>query len=85
MPDATLLDKYPVGSSEWCWLNGTGDMKESAELSGLSKDSLRRNHPDKILRLGPRRVGMKPRIAQKMTGATLLPNGGHANERPAET
>jgi hypothetical protein len=54
-----LLDQHPVGSPEWCWLNGYGDMKESAKLSNLSEDSLKRNHADKIVRLGPRRLGMK--------------------------
>ena len=29
----------------------------------LSEDSLKRNHPDKIVRLGPRRLGMKRRVA----------------------
>ena len=58
-----FLDKYPVGSPEWRWLEGYGDMKESSELSSLSEDSLKRNHPDKIVRLGPRRLGMKRRMA----------------------
>ena len=59
----SFLDKYPVGSPEWRWLEGFGDMKESSELSSLSEDSLKRNHPDKIVRLGPRRLGMKRRVA----------------------
>lgn len=58
-----LLDQYPVGSPEWKWLNGVGDMKESEELSGLSEDSLKRNHSDKILRLSLRRIGMKRHVA----------------------
>lgn len=69
MSDNTL-DKYPVGSPEWRWLEGYGDMKESAELSSLSEDSLKRNHPDKIRRLGPRRLGMKRRDALSL--GTLL-------------
>ena len=59
----SFLDKYPVGSPEWRWLEGYGDMKELSELSSLSEDSLKRNHPDKIVRLGPRRLGMKRRMA----------------------
>lgn len=59
----SFLDKYPVGSPEWRWLEAYGDMKESSELSSLSEDSLKRNHPDKIVRLGPRRLGMKRRVA----------------------
>ena len=60
---SNLLDKNPVGSPEWCWLNGYGDMGESAELAGVSPDSLKRNHADKIVRLGPRRLGMKRGVA----------------------
>jgi hypothetical protein len=54
---------YPVGSPEWSWLEGYGTLKESAELSSLSEDNLIRNHPDKIVRLSPRRLGMKRRDA----------------------
>jgi hypothetical protein len=61
--DNGLFDKYPVGSPEWRWLNGVGDMRESSELSGLSEDTLRRIHPDKILTLSPRRRGMKRYVA----------------------
>jgi hypothetical protein len=59
----SFLDKYPVGSPEWRWLEGYGDMRESSELSSLSEDSLKRNHAEKIVRLGPRRLGMKRRDA----------------------
>jgi len=34
-------------------------LAEASRLSGVSEDSLRRNHPDKIIRLGPRAVGMR--------------------------
>jgi hypothetical protein len=58
-----LDDKYPVGSPEWRWLNGTADLDESSDLAGVSTESLRRNHSDLIIRLGPRRVGMKRKDA----------------------
>lgn len=61
MSDST--NPYPVGSPEWRWLEGYGDMKESVELSSLSKDSLLRNHGDKIIRLSRRRLGMKRKHA----------------------
>jgi hypothetical protein len=61
-----LLSRYAVGSAEWRWLAGFADLKESAELSGVSEDSLRRNHSDKIVRLGPRRLGMR-----RMTALSL--------------
>jgi hypothetical protein len=32
---------------------------EAARLAGVSVDSLRRNHPDKIVRMGPRAIGMR--------------------------
>jgi hypothetical protein len=63
MPDNTLDNTYPVGSPEWRWLNGYGNMKESSELSSLSEDSLKRNHSNKIKRLGPRRLGMQRHVA----------------------
>jgi hypothetical protein len=63
MSDSIPSNPYPVGSPEWCWLEGCGDMNESSKLSGLSPDSLLRNHRDKILRLSPRRLGMKRRVA----------------------
>lgn len=39
------------------------DLKEAARLSGLSRDTLKRRHIDKIIRLSPRRVGMRVRDA----------------------
>ncbi|MDA9424028.1 hypothetical protein [Bradyrhizobium sp. CCBAU 53380] len=38
-------------------------LSEAAHLSGLSEDSLKRNHRDKIIVLGPRRLGMRVRNA----------------------
>ena len=63
MSDSIPDNPYPVGSPEWRWLEAYGGMKESSELSSLSEDSLKRNHPDKIVRLSPRRLGMKRRVA----------------------
>jgi hypothetical protein len=34
-------------------------LAEAARLAGLSEDSLRRHHPDKLIRLSPRRLGMR--------------------------
>jgi hypothetical protein len=34
-------------------------MPEAERLSGLSEDSLKRNHSNKIIRLGPRAIGMR--------------------------
>jgi hypothetical protein len=71
MSDSTP-NPYPVGSPEWRWLEGYGDMKESAELSSLSEDSLKRNHRDKIVRLSQRRLGMKRKHALSL-GVPLKP------------
>jgi hypothetical protein len=40
-------------------LNRIVRMSEAERLSGLSEDSLRRNHSDKIIQLGPRAIGMR--------------------------
>jgi hypothetical protein len=40
-------------------LNRIVRLAEAGRLCGLSEDSLRRNHSDKIIRLGPRAIGMR--------------------------
>jgi len=40
-------------------LNRIVRLPEAGRLCGPSEDSLRRNHSDKIVRLGPRAVGMR--------------------------
>jgi hypothetical protein len=62
MPDNTP-EKYSVGSPEWCWLEAYADLSEASGLSNLSEDTLKRNHSEKIVRLSPRRLGMKRRHA----------------------
>ena len=34
-------------------------LSEAARLAGVSKDTLQRHHADKILKLSPRRLGMR--------------------------
>jgi hypothetical protein len=34
-------------------------LAEAARLSGISEDSLRRHHSSKLIRLSPRRIGMR--------------------------
>jgi hypothetical protein len=34
-------------------------LREASHLSGVSQDTLKRHHSDKILRLSPRRLGMR--------------------------
>jgi hypothetical protein len=38
-------------------------LQQAARLMGISPDTIRRRHPDKILRLSPRRQGMRLRDA----------------------
>jgi hypothetical protein len=38
-------------------------LREAAEISSLSTDSLRRHHADKIIKLSPRRLGIRLRDA----------------------
>jgi hypothetical protein len=38
-------------------------VKVGSEVSGLSAISWKRNHPSKLIRLGPRRVGIRLRDA----------------------
>jgi len=49
-------------------LNRIARLAEASRLSGLSEDSLRRNHSDKIIRLGPRAVGIRVGHCLQLTG-----------------
>jgi hypothetical protein len=41
-------------------------LKEAARLAGCSADTLKRNHPDKIVQISDRRVGMRVRDALQL-------------------
>lgn len=41
-------------------------LREAEQISSLSADSWKLNHPDKIIRLSPRRVGVRLRDALMM-------------------
>ena len=43
---------------------------QAAEISSLSADTLKRRHPDKLIRLSPRRLGMRLRDALMFTETT---------------
>ena len=45
-------------------------LSEAARLSSLSEESLKRNHKEKIIQLGPRRLGMRVRHALMLDGLT---------------
>jgi hypothetical protein len=40
-------------------LQRIASLAEAARLAGISVDTLQRHHPEKILRLSPRRLGMR--------------------------
>src|SRR5262249_62274424 len=44
-------------------LQRVASLSEAARLAGVSVDTLQRHHADKILRLSPRRLGMRVRDA----------------------
>jgi hypothetical protein len=48
---------------EWIELQRIVDLKEAARLSGMSIDTIKRRHSDKIIDLSPRRRGMRVRDA----------------------
>jgi hypothetical protein len=48
-------------------LNKIVSLKEAAQRSSLSLDSLRRFHRDKFVRLSPRRIGMRLRDVLALT------------------
>jgi hypothetical protein len=47
----------------WTELHRVVSLKEASRLSGLSADSIKRHHSDKIINLSPRRRGMRMRDA----------------------
>ena len=48
---------------DWVELQRIVDLKKASSLSGLSVDSIKRHHSDKIIELSPRRRGMRVRDA----------------------
>jgi hypothetical protein len=63
MPTTDLLEGLLQTGLSRLELERICSMEEASHLSGLSQDSLRRNHPDKIVVLGPRRHGMRVKHA----------------------
>jgi hypothetical protein len=47
----------------WLELERVIPLSEAGQITNLSRDGLQRHHGDKIIRLSPRRVGMKLRDA----------------------
>ncbi len=49
----------PFKPDDWIELRRIVDLKEASRLSGLSVDTIKRRHADKIIDLSPRRRGMR--------------------------
>jgi hypothetical protein len=52
-----------AGGADWLELQRIVSLQEAARLSGLSPDTMKRRHADKIITLSPRRLGMRVRDA----------------------
>jgi hypothetical protein len=52
---------------DWVELQRIVDLRKASELSGLSIDSIKRHHSDKIIELSPRRRGMRLHHALSLT------------------
>jgi hypothetical protein len=48
-----------ANTSDFLELKRIAPLSEVARLTGLSVDTIRRNHRDRIIKLSPRRVGMR--------------------------
>ena len=59
MPKPTKTSEQELPELTPLELNRIVRLPEAGRLCGLSEDSLRRNHSDKIVRLGPRAIGMR--------------------------
>jgi hypothetical protein len=42
-------------------------LREASQLAGISEDTIRRRHSDKVIRLSPRRLGMRVKDALFLT------------------
>lgn len=62
MSDIDVIDKPPV----WLEREAVLPLVEVERITSLSADTLKRNYPELIVRLSPRRVGMKLKNALRI-------------------
>jgi hypothetical protein len=55
---------------DWVELERVLPINEACRITNLSRDGLQRHHRDKIVRLSPRRVGMKLRDVLAIASGT---------------
>jgi hypothetical protein len=57
-----------ITNDEFLRLKRIALLKEVAQLTGLHVDTIKRNYRDKIIRLSPRRLGMRVEDALQLGG-----------------
>jgi hypothetical protein len=67
MSDDPANQHPPKDPPNWVELQRVVDLKEAARLSGLSIDSIKRHHREKIIDLSPRRRGMRLGVALSLS------------------
>jgi hypothetical protein len=58
-----MAEDHNYPRSERLELERIAPLPEAARLCGLSPDTIKRRYPDKIIRLSPRRLGMRVKHA----------------------
>jgi hypothetical protein len=56
---AATVESPADAKPSWLELHRIVDLREAVRLSGMSLDTLKRRHADKIIELSPRRRGMR--------------------------
>jgi hypothetical protein len=64
MSDTTIEPR--LSEPSWLELQRIITLQEASRLSGMSLDTLKRRHSDKIIQLSPRRLGMRVRDALRL-------------------
>jgi predicted HTH domain antitoxin len=59
------------GEPNWFELQRIISLSEAAQLSGISIDTIKRRHAEKIIQLSPRRRGMRMRDALMLSEETV--------------
>ena len=60
------MDDLASDSPTWLEMESVKSLSIAAQVTGLSKDTLKRRHHDKIVQLSPRREGMTLRNVLKI-------------------
>jgi len=62
------INKSPTAAEEpsWLELQRIVNLQEASRLSGMSPDTLKRRHSERIIQLSPRRLGMRVKDALQL-------------------